>query len=70
VVKFLTNIYDPKRKNAKLFLLGSHGETPQEAWRRQEEWLRDKHIGDPQSESYTVSELREMGYVGVYSVDK
>lgn len=67
-MKFLSNTYDPKRKDAPMRVTARIGETQQEAWRWHLEWLRGKVIGEPQETStYTVEQLKEMGMVGVYA---
>ena len=67
-MKFLSNIYDPKDKNAKMYISCHFDETQDEAWCLHCEWLKDKIIGDPQATSYyTVQQLKDMGMVGVYS---
>ena len=70
-MKYLTNLYDPKREDAKIFISTMTHETPTEAWKRQMEWLKGKHIGRPQAtKAYTVEQLEAMGYVGVYDNDE
>ena len=67
-MKFLSNTYDPERKDAPMHVVTRNGETQQEAWYWHLEWLRGKVIGDPQATSaYTVEQLKEMGMVGVYA---
>lgn len=65
---WLTNLYNPKNKDAGLYIATLVNETREVAWNRQAEWLKDKIIGYPKAtEHYTVQELLDMGYVGVYS---
>ena len=66
-MKWLSNTYNPKDKNAKMYVAQMHNETQEEAWKHHTEWLKGKHIGRPHaSEVYTVEQLEEMGMVGVY----
>ncbi|NIQ88787.1 MAG: hypothetical protein GWN93_06765 [Deltaproteobacteria bacterium] len=66
-MKFLTNIYDPKRLDAKNKVGRQDNETLEEAWQRQQEWLSGKLIDAPQAtEHFTVAELVRLGMVGVY----
>ena len=70
-MKYLTNLYDPKREDAKYLIHTLPHESEAEAWRRQVEWLKDKHIGRPQAtKTYTIEQLEDMGYVGVYDNDE
>ena len=67
MLKFLTNIYDPKQLDAPLTISTMPNETSQEAWGRQEEWLKDKFISTPNpTETYTIGQLKAMHMVGVY----
>ena len=70
-MKFLTNLPDPKREDARFNIMNGPHESPTVAWRRQKEWLKGKHIGRPQAtKTYTVEQLEVMGYVGVYDNDE
>jgi len=67
--RFLTNIRNPKDMNAKIYISRRIDETQEQAWINHLKWLEGKVIGDPQStEAYTVEQLKEMGFVGVYVV--
>lgn len=67
-MKFLTNLYNPNRWNARDKITTRIDETPEEAWASQEIWLADKVIGAPRAtDTYTAAELRRMGMVGVYT---
>jgi hypothetical protein len=67
-MKWLTNVYDPERWDARAMILPRQGETRDQAWQRQQEYLADKIIGLPKaSEAYTAEELGQMGMVGVYA---
>ena len=46
-MKHLTNIYDPKRLDARNMVVTLRGQTRAEAWRLQQRWLSDKMIGSP-----------------------
>ena len=70
-MKHLTNLYDPRKEDAKIFISTMPHETPDEAWKHQQEWLKGKHIGRPQATAaYTVEQLEAMGYVGIYDNDE
>ncbi len=67
MLRFFLIINDPKGKNAKMFMALRYEESREEAWVNYLKWLEGKIIGDPQAtETYTVDELKEMGFVGVY----
>jgi len=67
-MKRLTNLLDPTRPDAELYIRTMINKTRLEAWNRQQEWLKDKIIGEPQATSmYTVEQLKLMGMVGVYT---
>ena len=66
-MKWLTNLYDPKRSDARSQLHVRQDETSQEAWDNQRVWLANKTIGRPETtDMYSVAELEAMGLVGVY----
>jgi len=66
-MNWLTNLYDPKRDDARACLILFIDETEQDAWERQKAWLSDKIIGRPKAtDMYTVEQLEAMGLVGVY----
>lgn len=66
-MKFLTNIYDPKRNDAKDKIFTGLNETVDEAWDAQNRYLIGKIISKPQATKWHSSEkLEEMGMVGVY----
>ena len=68
--RWLTNLYDPRRADAKSLIITGTYEHPDEAWRRQQKWLEGKIIGRPKTtDHYTVEELEDMGSVGVYADD-
>ena len=68
-LKWIMNIYDPKAKNAKIFVRRHQNETQEQAWRTHLQWLKGKVIGEPKATSiYTVEELKKMDLVGVYVV--
>ncbi len=67
-MKHLTNIYDPKNKNARRIITRCFGETQDQAWASHIKWLKGKVIGDPMpTETYTVQQLRDQNMVGVYT---
>lgn len=67
-MKWLTNISDPRRKEARALIQTILNETPEQAWQRQERYLAGKIIGDPKAtDRYSVDELKAMGMVGVYN---
>lgn len=67
-MKHLTNIYDPRRLNAKSMIMTLRGQTQAEAWRLRQQWLSDKMIGSPKAtDQYSIRELAAMGLVGVYA---
>ena len=66
-MKWLSNIYDPEKNDARNLLSIPADQTRQQAWANHLQWLRGKHIGLPkQMQRHTVSELIEMDMVGVY----
>jgi len=66
-MKHLTNIYDPKRLDAKSMIMTLRGQTQAEAWRLQQQWLSGKMIGSPKAtDQYSIQELAAIGMVGVY----
>jgi len=70
-MKHLTNLYDPRKQDAKMMIATMFDETREEAWKHQQEWLKGKHIDRPQATAtYTVEELEAMGYVGIYDNDE
>jgi hypothetical protein len=75
-MRFLTNIHDPEDPKAKMYLALSFEDfmDPQgheRAWQRHLDWLKDKVIGEPKgTDAYTSEQLKEMGMVGVYAIDK
>ena len=67
-MKWLSNLYNPRLADAKMFVSTMSHEAQNEAWQRQENWLKDKIIGRPQgTQKYSVEQLEQMGYIGVYS---
>lgn len=67
-MKWLSNTYDPKKRDAKYYVARLIGETQEQAWANHKQWLEGKIIGEPMaSETYSVEELKAMGMVGVYS---
>lgn len=71
-LRWLSNIYDPKRSDTKYFFVSiSRHETPQQVLNSHLEWLEGKFIADPQAtERYTVEELKEQNMVGVYILEE
>lgn len=66
-LKWVSNTYDPKAKDAKMFVFRMPDETQEHAWRTYLQWLNGKVIGEPQAtDHYTVEQLKAMGLVGVY----
>jgi hypothetical protein len=66
-MKFLTNVFDPKHPDAKRYLSYRLNEDREAQWQYHLKWLNDKVIGLPEaSDAYTVEQLVNMGYVGVY----
>jgi len=69
-MRFLANIYDPQRPDAKRWLDLITGQTYEEVWAKREDWLRNKLIGRPQATAaYSIEELEAQGIVGVYAID-
>lgn len=67
-MKHLTNIYDPRRRDARAMIMTQRGQTHAEAWRLQQRWLSDEMIGSPKAtDHYSVRELAAQGLVGVYA---
>jgi len=48
--KWLTNLYDPRKANARNYVTTLIEETEESTWQHQEEWLAGKIIGDPQNQ--------------------
>lgn len=70
-MKWLTNLYDPKRSDARFHLILEIGETEQEGWARQQARLKDKIIGKPKAtKTHTAERLERWGLVGVYKKDE
>ena len=65
-MKWITNTYDPERKDAKYHLEVYIDQSRDEAWENHLAWLSDFTIGEPKACKYTVGELKQNGYVGVY----
>ena len=73
-MKHLSNIYDPRREDAKRMLCYSHnamlnGQSAIDMeWQHHLDWVNQNLIGEPQAtEFYTVEQLKNMGMVGIYS---
>lgn len=68
-MKFLTNIYDPKAEDAKLYFCHAFNESHNEAWNNFLDWLENKIIGEPKATAKnTVEQLKAMRMVGVYTL--
>lgn len=66
-VEWLTNIEDPNREGANWRAPRMIGQSYDEAWRSQCQWLADKIIGEPKEMlQHTTESLIAMGIVGVY----
>jgi len=66
-MRWLTNTADPATRDWLTSVVPDPGQTPMEAVREMQDWLKDKIIGDPKaSEKFTVEQLKEMSIVGVY----
>lgn len=66
-MKWLTNLYDPQKDDAKLHIVHSPHETQEQAWQRELEYLRGKIVGEPKATANcSVIELKAMGMVGIY----
>ena len=69
-LRFLSNTHDPKDEHARMYVTRSSDETESQAWEHYCQWLKGKIIGEPKAtDTYTSSELRDMGMVGVYAID-
>lgn len=69
-MRWLSNIYDPDRSDARGRVVRCFGETSWQAWQRQQEWLMGKIISEPlATPSYSMERLKAMNMVGVYSAD-
>lgn len=63
-MKWLTNTYNPYNPDAEVYFLPSENYTFYDYLT----WLKDKILGEPKAtEKYTSQQLKDMGYVGVYS---
>lgn len=70
-MKFLGNVFDPRHVDAKQYLVYRFDEDREEQWRQHLRYLSDKIIALPQStdtDLYTVEQLINMNFVGVYKV--
>jgi len=66
-MKWLTNVYDPGRKDARNRLAISLDQSRDEVWQNHLKWLSKCHIAEPQATGfYTVGQLKNMHMVGVY----
>ncbi len=74
--KFLSNIYDPKRKDAereftryyKAMFMFNGQKAMKKEWQRHLEWINNNVIGPPQATSTcTQQQLEERGQVGIYA---
>lgn len=66
-MKWLTNHYMPKDPSFKIDPY-ERGVSRREQILWEREWLKDKIIGRPKAtDAYTVEQLEEMEYVGVYA---
>ena len=71
-VVWIRNIYDPTRANAKERIARWPGDTIEEAWQRQQEWLKNKTLGEPVETERTadLETLRRLHMVGVYEEEE
>lgn len=71
-MKFITNTYDPRQRDAKSLTL-NFGENPYQAWFYHIAWLRDKYIGEPVPANVpnatSREELIDSNMIGVYVDD-
>ncbi len=66
IMKWLTNIYNPKLPDAKHYISIAYHQTLDDAWQAQLDYLKDKTIGRPKANMMTVEELEARNLVGVY----
>ena len=67
-LRHISNIYDPTRQDAKVWVAYGAYETQDEAWQRIQRFLADKVIGRPKAtKKYTVEQLEAENFVGVYA---
>ncbi|ALG68062.1 hypothetical protein [Beggiatoa leptomitoformis] len=64
---FLRNIYNPELPDV-LDKIPPHASMSKvDVYHQQQEWLKDKILGEPQATKiWTVDELKELGFVGIY----
>lgn len=71
-LKFLSNTYNPNLPNARMYFTTSYegylnpdlGNYEYEQYLK---WINENIVGEPQgSDTYTVEQLKEMGYIGIY----
>ena len=69
---WLRNMYNPTRLDAKERATRWPGDTIEEAWQRQREWLADKRIGEPVATEHTadLETLKRLHMVGVYEEEE
>ena len=71
MARWLMNVYDPRRPDARQQVICRYGETGAEAWRRFQEFICGKTIGRPRASiRFTVEEMETMHLVGVYLSDE
>ena len=71
-MKWLTNMYNPYRHDAKERVTCGPGETLTEAWERQRQFLDGKIIGSPMATEDTaeLATLKRLGVVGIYEAEE
>lgn len=66
-LRWIDNIYDPDRMDAKIQLPVRTEEDRDVAWEQHKSWLADKVIGEPKPTArWNVEQMKQMGVVGVY----
>lgn len=69
-MKYLTNMYDPSKPDAKSQVLCMLWQSVEEAWEKLQRFLQGKIVGRPkETDTYTVEELEAIGLVGIYAPD-
>ena len=71
-MKHISNIYDPKRDNARshfIYTSRDYRQHPKE-WEQYLAWVNQYIIATPQAtDSYTVAQLEGWGMVGLYAME-
>lgn len=66
-MKHISNIYNPCLPDARQHFISVVNMDSELQWREYLKWVYSNEVGDPQAtDTYTVTELKVMGMIGVY----